>query len=99
MQDKNLFRTNRFSTFPQIFLDWIIPNILKFLHKFVTLSNVYYALLSVRRSSKKSAYCSYHSHLPWQLKEKIQFKNTTKSSMKTMDISSLLNTDLGNLND
>ena len=44
-------------------------------------------------------YCSYNSHLLRQLEEKILFKNTTKSSIKTMDIFSLLNTDLGNLND
>ena len=51
---------------------------------------------------KKTTDCSYHSHLPRQIKKKkkkIPFKNTTKSSVKTMDISSLLNTDLGYLND
>ena len=70
-----------------------------YIHIYIYIYNVYHIFLSVRRSSKKNAYCSYHSHLPWQLKEKIQFKNTTKSSMKTMDISSLLNIDLGNSND
>ena len=40
-------------------------------------------------------YCSYHFHLPRQLKENVLFKNTAKSSIKTMDNSSQLNTDLG----
>ena len=39
----------------------------------------------------------YHSHFQRQLKEKTPFK-TTKNFIRTMDIFSLLNTDLGNLN-
>ena len=84
--------------FPKVFLTALFQIFYSSYTGLLTVSNVYYILLCVRRSSKNTAYCSYHSHLPWQLKEKIQFKNTTKSSIKTMDISILLNTDFGNLN-
>ena len=42
----------------------------------------------------------YHFNLPQQLEEMIPFKkDITKISTNTMDNCSLLNTDLGNLND
>ena len=54
-----------------------------------------YTLLSVRRRSRKTTIPTYHGNL----KKKLHLHNTTNSSIKTMDVSSLLNTDLGNLND
>ena len=41
----------------------------------------------------------YNSYLPRQLEERFCLKDSAKNPVKTMDISSLLNTDLGNLND
>ena len=83
MQEKNLFRPNGLSLFPLGFLVLIISNILTFS----------YTLLSVRRPSRKTTIPTYHGNS----KKRFHLKDTTKSS--TMDISSLLNTDLGNLND
>ena len=56
---------------------------------------MYNTLLSVRRSSKKTTVVT----IPTYHGTATQRKDTTKNSIKTMDISSLLNTDLGNLNE
>ena len=45
------------------------------------------------RLSRKTTIPTYHDN------SKIPFKGTTENSIKTMNISSLLNTDLSNLND
>ena len=76
------------STFPLSFLDLIVSKILNFSYK----------LLSVLRLSRK-IYCSttptYHDNS----KKRFYLKDTAKNTIKTWNISNLLNTDLGNLND
>ena len=47
----------------------------------------------------QKGYCSTFPTYRGNLKKSFHIKDTTKNSIKTMDISSLLNTDLGNLND
>ena len=74
--------------FPVGFLDSIISKILTFS----------YTLLRVRKPFPKD----YGSTIPtYHGNSKIRFylKDTTITSTKTMDISSLLNTDLDNLNE
>ena len=72
--------------FPQIFLTQLFQRFY--------LPHIY-ILLSVRRPSKKTTTPTYHSNS----KKRFDLKDTNKSSIKTMDVSSMLNTDLGNLND
>ena len=72
--------------FPQIFLTRLFQRFY--------LPHIY-ILLSVRRPSKKTTTPTYHSNS----KKRFDLKDTNKSSIKTMDVSSMLNTDLGNLND
>ena len=58
-----------------------------------------YTLLSVGRPSRKtSAIRAYHDEekIP---RKRFHLQDTTKTSIKTMEISSLLNTDLGNWNE
>ena len=83
MQEKNW--VNEWSVFPLGFLDSIISKILTFS----------YTLLSVRRPSRKTTIPTY----PGNSKIRFHLKGTTKNSIKTMDISSMLNTDLSNLNE
>ena len=54
-----------------------------------------YTLLGFRRSTRKTNIPSYHDNSM----ERFHLKDTTKSSIKTIDISSLLNTNFGSLND
>ena len=54
-----------------------------------------YTLLSARQHSRKTTIPTYHINS----KKRFSLKDTTKSSIKTMDISRLLNIDLVNLND
>ena len=58
-----------------------------------------YTLLSAGRPSRKtSAIQTYHDEekIPWK---KFRLQDTTKASIKIMEIFTLLNTDLGNWND
>ena len=71
--------------FALAFLDLIISKILTFS----------YTLLSVRRPIRKTT----GNTIPTYHGKSTPFKRYTKNSIKTMDISSLLNTDLGNLID
>ena len=86
---KNLFRPNGISTIPLSFLYLIVLKILTFS----------YALLSAGRPSRKtSAIRTYHDEekIP---RKKFHLQDITKTSIKTMETSSLLNTDLANWND
>ena len=58
-----------------------------------------YTLLSVRRPSRKtSAIWAYHNEEKFPRK-RFHLQDTSKTSVKIMEFSSLLNTDLGNWND
>ena len=86
IEEKNLFRPNGISTIPLSFLYLIVLKILTFS----------YTLLSAGRPSRKtSATRTYHDEekIP---RKKFHLQDTTKTSIKTMETSSLLNTDLGN---
>ena len=80
---KNLFKPYGASTVPLSFRYSIILKILTFS----------YTLLSVRRPIRKTSVIpTYHS----KSRERLHLKDNTKNSIKIMEISSLLNTDLGN---
>ena len=55
---------------------------------------IYYSVLQTFQKDYCSIIPTYHGNL----KKSFHLKHTTKNFIKTMDISSLLNTDLGNLN-
>ena len=86
MQKKSLFRPKGSSTFPLRFLDSIISNIFTFSC----------ASLSVRRPSRKTTVVLFPLG---NSTKRFHLKDPTKNSIKTVHISSLLNTDLGDLND
>ena len=89
IQEKGLFKPNRSSRLPLSFVDSIISKLFNYL--------MY--IISVLGDLLERLYCSTIPTYHGNSKKRFDLKDATKSSIQTVDTSSLLNTDLGNLND
>ena len=66
---------------------------LDYFKDFILISSLSFTLLSVKRPSRKTIAIPTCHDNP---RKRFHLKDTTKNSIKCMEISSLLNTDLGN---